>query len=243
MFNIDYVCQQCSFNSSSFSTMCFCQSCWQPQKHVGHNTYSQVPYSDGAYCDCGRIERIKKQSFCSNHASFEVEIPCEISDEERRSFVSSFISLVQVSISTESDELLRNVCEYLENLNENSVFYNRLTFEVLNSCSKSEKQHGGQKYLLVLSKRNCDLSKLIIHLGGDLKTRMDVVKLICLYSHNGEQSIITNHLSSSTIRQLVNLTVVEKLLDSGFYHEFLFNSIKEADNSKLKPKILSKTSL
>lgn len=36
------------------------------------------------------------------------------------------------------------------------------------------------------------------------------------------------------------MTVIEKVLDSGFYHEILFTMISYAKNTKEKPRVVSK---
>ena len=48
-----YTCRECCSQNQPGVTMCFCESCWDETKHVGHNS-KKVMSSGGAYCDCGR---------------------------------------------------------------------------------------------------------------------------------------------------------------------------------------------
>ena len=52
--------------------MCFCESCWEPEKHEGHNYDKRTAWSTGAYCDCGWDDRITPESFCKNHGSKDI---------------------------------------------------------------------------------------------------------------------------------------------------------------------------
>ena len=86
---------------------------------------------------------------------------------------------------------------------------------MLTSLSNSVN-YANQKYLKIFLEKRLDMSKFLIHLGGDLKTRMNLAKLVCEDSGDGEN--MAQELDSSSIKELFNLTTVEKLLDSGFYH-------------------------
>lgn len=47
-------------------------------------------------------------------------------------------------------------------------------------------------------------------------------------------------MGSSSVRELINLTAVEKLMDEGFYNEMMYQTIRNENSAKFKPEVYAR---
>lgn len=55
---LDVMCVLCK--TEGCAAICYCTDCFRPESHIGHTITKETRIQGYAFCDCGRLERIKK---------------------------------------------------------------------------------------------------------------------------------------------------------------------------------------
>ena len=68
---ISWSCRTCEVSASESNT-CWCDSCFIPERHIGHDTLYTISW--GGCCDCGDSSCLKPTSYCPEHTPHEAPL-------------------------------------------------------------------------------------------------------------------------------------------------------------------------